>query len=217
MKGRLILAGGGSERDSLPLDEMLAFWLGSQGKMLYLPVAQRGMRSLDLCYEWICSTYLPLNITQIKMWTNLGEHQGSELDEFEAVYIGGGNTFSLLAQLRESGFDRYIQEYFDHDGIIYGGSAGAVVLGKDIRTVSHIDSNEVCLLETNGLNLLDGHSIWVHYQPHDDELIYDFINKDNQSVLAISERGGIVFQNDRMVSAGYEPSYRFENQDKYPV
>lgn len=217
IQGRLILAGGGGAQESRLLDEKLAEWLGPQGKMVYLPLALRGLRPYELCYEWITATFTPLGLTKISMWTNLSNHRASELDEFEAVYIGGGNTYSLLAQFLESGFDRYIVEYLQHGRIAYGGSAGAVLLGKDIRTVSHNDVNEIGLTETNGLNLLEEHSVWVHYQPQDDELIFEYSRIYNQPVLAISEGSGIVWDEIGMYSCGFEPAYRFDSHGKFIV
>ena len=151
------------------------------------------------------------------MWTDLFEHQGDELFEFAAVYIGGGNTYSLLAQFLESGFDHHLVKYFSHGGVIYGGSAGAALLGKDIRTVTHIDHNTIGLIETRGLNLARSHAVWVHYQPQDDELIYEYQAKYNQSVLAISERAGVVMDNSGIYAAGFDSAYRFDEQGKHTI
>jgi peptidase E len=39
------------------------------------------------------------------MWTSLADHSPSEIDLFDGVFIGGGNTFQLLYQIRVYGFD----------------------------------------------------------------------------------------------------------------
>ena len=192
MQGKIALAGGGSEKDSRLIDEVFASWIELNRKILYLPLALRGIRPYSECLRWLKATFLPLNITNIEMWTDLSEHQSDELLEFAAVYIGGGNTYSLLAQVLESGFDRHLVEYVAQGGIIYGGSAGAALLGRDIRTVGHIDHNNIGLAETKGLNLVKGYAVWVHYKPQDDDLIQKYQGKYNQSVLALSERAGIV-------------------------
>ncbi|HEY3476205.1 MAG TPA: hypothetical protein VGK56_16440, partial [Anaerolineales bacterium] len=79
---RIILAGGGSAEDSRLVDELLASWIGSEGRLLYLPIALRGMRSFDSCLEWITETFAPLNITHITMWTDLTGHRFNELERF---------------------------------------------------------------------------------------------------------------------------------------
>jgi dipeptidase E len=211
---KIILAGGGGASDSLPLDEIFAEWIGSHGRLLYLPIALRGARIFASCLEWIVSTFKPLDITDITMWTNLSEHQENELDSFNGVYIGGGNTYSLLAELRESGFDGYLKTYAARGKPIYGGSAGAVVLGRDIRTVNHMDRNKVGITETMGLDLAQGHAVWPHYEPQNDDLIHAYIEQHKLPVLAISEQSGIVIENSELRSAGFEPAFRFDRRGK---
>jgi dipeptidase E len=138
---KIALAGGGGAEDSRLLDETFAFWIGPRAQMLYLPIALRGIRSFESCFEWIMGTLAPLGITHIIMWTDLAEHKANELQAFDAIYVGGGNTYSLMAELIHSSFHQHLRTYAYQGGIIYGGSAGAVVLGKDIRTVSHMDRN----------------------------------------------------------------------------
>lgn len=45
------LGGGGGGADSRLLDEVFAAWIGSQGKLLYLPCALRGIRPFQSCLE----------------------------------------------------------------------------------------------------------------------------------------------------------------------
>lgn len=214
---KVALGGGGGAADSRLLDEVFAAWIGSGGKLLYLPCALRGIRPFPSCLEWMTTTFAPFDVTDITMWNDLSEHRATELDEFDAVYIGGGNTFALLAELRRSGFEHTLTEYVRRGKAIYGGSAGAAVLGRDIRTVTYLDRNEVGLVETRGLNLAKGHAIWVHYQPQDDHLIEAYVRQYRQSVIALSERSGIVIEQDRLRTVGFEPAYRFDEQGKFEV
>jgi dipeptidase E len=216
-QAKIALAGGGGAEDSRLLDETFASWIGPEGKLLYLPIALRGIRSFESCLEWITTTFASLNITRISMWTELAEHAVNELEEFDAVYIGGGNTYSLLAELINSNFDRHLKAYVQKGGIIYGGSAGAVVLGKDIRTVSHMDRNHIGLEAVNCLNLANDHSIWPHYQTRDDRLIEEYVKNYEQPVLAISDRSGVVIEAGTMRIVGFEPSYRFDEQGRFEV
>lgn len=215
MQGKIALAGGGDEKDSRLIDETFASWIGPQRKILYLPVAMRGIRPFHECLNWMRSTFSSFPSTTIEMWTDLSEHRGDELSEFASVYIGGGNTYLLLAEILQTGFDRHLIEYVSRGGIIYGGSAGAAILGKDIGTIRHMDRNEIGLSETKGLNLVKDHSVWVHYQnPSDDKLIFEFQEKYNQSVLAVSERAGIVLENSELRSVGFESAFLFDKHGK---
>jgi len=214
---KIALAGGGGAQDSRLLDEVFASWIGPQGKLLYWPVAFLGIHTYHSCLEWITASFAPLNITQITMWTDLSEHRASDLEEFDAVYIGGGNTYSLLAQLLDSGFDRLLSAFVYGGRAVYGGSAGAALLGRDIRTVSHLDRNTIGLTQTRGLDLANGHAIWVHYQPQEDKLIEEYVRKHQQPVLAISERSGIVIDANGMRTVGFEPAYRFGRQGRSEI
>lgn len=214
---KIALGGGGGAADSRLLDEVFATWIGSQGKLLYLPCALRGIRPFPSCLEWFTATFAPFDITNITMWTTLSEHRGHELDQFDAVYLGGGNTFALLAEIRNSGFEHDLTEYARRGKAIYGGSAGAAVLGRDIRTVNYLDCNEAGLVETNGLDLAGGHAIWIHYQPQDDKLIETYVHTYQQPVIALSECSGIVINEAGMRAVGIEPAYRFDGQTKSNV
>jgi dipeptidase E len=214
---KIILAGGGGAGDSLPLDEIHAGWIGPHGRMLYLPIALRSIRTFESCLEWITSTFSPLGITDITMWTELAGHRESELEAFDGVYIGGGNTFSLLAELRESGFDRYLKAFAERSRPIYGGSAGAVILGRDIQLVEHFDTNQVGISDTTGLELARGHAVWPHYESKHDGWIHSYIEQYKLPVLAIAERSGVVIENSELRGAGFEPAFQFDGHGKFEI
>lgn len=216
---RIMLAGGGSAEDSQPLDKVFAAWTGRGGRMLYLPIAMSGNPHTDYAsaLDWVSGVFQPLGVGEIEMWAGLEGYAREELSGFDAVYIGGGNTFLLMELLRSSGFDRHLSEYAARGGAIYGGSAGAVVLGRNVLTASHLDPNEVALTDTRGLDLARGHAIWVHYREEDDPLIYEYIHKYMIPVLALTERGGVGIEGERIIAWGHEPSYRFTRRRKREI
>ena len=189
----------------------------TRAKLLYWPIAIEDTHAYQSCLEWITATFAPLKITYITMWTDLREHRAIDLDGFDGVYIGGGNTFSLLSQLVESGFDRHLTDYVRKGGAVYGGSAGAAVLGLDIGTIRHLDRNDIDLVQTRGLDLVHGHSVWVHYRSQDDARIRDYVKQQRHPVLAISERSGIIIESTGMRAVGYELVYRFDERGKTTV
>jgi peptidase E len=83
----------------------------------------------------------------------------------------------LLGKLLKSGFDQYLVRYVENGGIVDGGITGAVILGRDIETVSHLDPNEINLAETRCLDQASGYAVWVYYQPNDDKLICEYLEK----------------------------------------
>jgi dipeptidase E len=214
-----MLAGGGSANDSRQLDTIFAAWTGRSGRMLYLPIAMRDNPHTDYgsALDWVSGVFKPLGVGEIEMWTTLERHTQEELGEFDSVYIGGGNTFLLMDLLRSSGFDRYLAEYVAQGGAVYGGSAGAVVLGRNVLTASRHDPNDVALTDTRGLDLVGGHAIWVHYREEDDPLIYEYIHKYMFPVLALPERGGVGVEGERIIAWGHEPSHRFTRRRKREI
>jgi len=215
---RLLLAGGGSAADSAPLDRIFAAWTGHTGRMLYLPVAlDPAQSSYEQALSWVNSVFEPLGVPDITMWDDFRGHSGEELQSFDSVYIGGGNTFRLLSLLRESGFDRHLADYFHEGGAIYGGSAGAIVMGRNIYTAAHLDPNDVALTETRGLGLAGRYAIWCHYAPEDDPLVFDYIHRYRFPVLALSERSGVIIEGEGMTAGGYEPVLRFTARRKRSI
>ena len=99
-------------------------------------------------------------------------------------------------------------------GAIYGGSAGAVILGRDLQTVEHMDSNDVGLAQPTGLDLIDGHAIWVHYTSQDDDLIRKYMQQNNIPVLAIAEQAGVVVEGNELIAIGQTAVYRFDGGTK---
>jgi dipeptidase E len=214
---KILLGGGGSSEDERPLHEMLVEWTKPHCRFLYWPVALRGIRTFESCLDWFSSTFAPLGVTDITMWTDLTEHQESELDTFHAVCIGGGHTFSLLNELQERGFDRYLKSYAIRGRPVYGGSAGAIILGRDIQTARHLDTNIIGIPNTAGLDFAQRHAIWPHYEAENDESIFSYVREHGHPVIALSERSGVIVDGDRLYSAGFERALRFDMKGKSEV
>ena len=157
---RLILAGGGEAADSVSLDRLFARW-AANGTVLYWPFALDP--PLDACLEWFGSTYGPLGVRDVVMWHSLDEITDADLNDYAGIYIGGGNTYSLLDAIRRSGAADRLAGYVQSGHVVYGGSAGAIVLGSDIDTARHMDPNDVGLEDTAGLDLVCGYAVWCHY------------------------------------------------------
>jgi dipeptidase E len=216
---RVIAGGGGGAEAERPLHAHFAEWLGPTGRILYWSFALPETHPLRAtCFEWINSVYQPLGISRIDMWTEPDGHSEAELELFDAIFIGGGNTYRLLHMLRESGFDNALLRWIQAGKPLYGGSAGAAILGTDIHTVAHGDQNLVGLADVRALDVLHGHAIWCHYEPQsDDPRIAAYIEAYNTPVLAISERSGIVLEGGRLSALGHEPAIRFTAEGRTVV
>lgn len=205
---KIAAAGGGTERDSVLIDKYFAKWITGGGTLLYLPIAL-GWPSGDYekATQWLRSVLEPLGIRKIETWTDLDDHRAEELDAVAALYIGGGNTYGLLQQLRRSGFDAAIRQFALGGRPVYGGSAGAAILGRDIDTVRHLDENVVQISDTTGLDLLSGMSVWVHYRQAEKEMVESFVSRSSGGIVVLSEQAAVVFDGVEFRSMGFESAY----------
>jgi dipeptidase E len=207
---RLILAGGGDAPDSHPLDALFAGWIGPGGRLLYLPVATGNPAGYRDDLVWVSAIFRPLGVGAIEMWTTLAGRDAGHLTNFDGIYIGGGNTFHLLDLLRRTGFDRLLRDFVAAGGAVYGGSAGAIILGRDIGPAAHIDSNTAGVRNTHGLDLLGGYAVWCHYVADaDDARIRAYVAATGFPVLALTERAGLRVEGPRILVAGYDPCVRY--------
>lgn len=195
----VFLSGGGNEKQSEKLDREFVKYMPHDKRMLYIPIASRGRRKFEDCFIWIKNTFSKFDFNEIDMWTDLSGKSYAELSGYGAVYIGGGNTFSLLQEFRKSGFDKLLLKFHNNNGIIYGGSAGAIFLGKDIEVAyfgGDSDENIAAITNFNGLNLVRNYAITCHYRKRDDKRIFDYAKKHGIEVVALREEVGLhVFEN----------------------
>lgn len=208
---KLFIAGGGSAEDSINLDKVFASHLEKNKTIAYIPIATES-RPYNECYEWVHSVFDSLGIKKIEMWTDLSDKKiANKLKTIGALYIGGGNTFKLLSKMRESGFDKLLIKFINDGGLVYGGSAGAIILGKSILTSG--DKNNVKLKDFSGLNLLDDVSVWCHYTPADEPKIFNLAKKIG-SIFAIPEKSGIFVNGKERKIIGFDPSYVYDASKK---
>ncbi len=185
---------------------------------MFLPIAQAGLgRSIDSCLAWGKAALQPVGINDITMWTDLNSADPLSLTDFNSIFISGGNTFSLLDQVRRSGFETALVQFVAEGGIIYGGSAGAILLGRDILTCAHLDENRVGLDDPRGLNMVSGFCVWCHYQPEDDKRIAEYVARNAWPVLALSERSGVSVEGMILTAQGYEPTHIFTTNGRQTV
>lgn len=158
----VFLCGGGAGAQCVEAYEKFKAIIDMSKPMLYVPLALPA-ESYDSCLEWITGEMAPYGIVRIEMVRSAAELAGEDLTQYSAMFIGGGNTYKLLAELKESGCFAQIREYINNDGIVFGGSAGAIIFGEDIDTCKYADKNEVALEDTKGFDVLKGISLLCHF------------------------------------------------------
>lgn len=161
---RLFLNGGGSGNQITSAIERMNEIIDHNKPLLYVPLAMdEDEYPYDGCYEWISCQLANVSIPSIDMVRTFEELVNKNYNNYSAIFIGGGNTYKLLKGLKASGAFKKIQEYIINNGIVFGGSAGSVIFGKDINIIASMDSNDVDLNDTVGFDALNGVSIFPHY------------------------------------------------------
>lgn len=203
-KGIIYLSGGGDAKATIDIDYCFVKNI-SNNEILYIPIAmERDLIGYEACYDWLVNTISrhSEDFIDISMILNLKECKN--IDFFSAVYIGGGNTYKLLKEINDSGFSVILKRYVQNGGIVYGGSAGAIILGKNISTVSE-ENIKYNYNFNDGLSLIGDYSIICHYQENKNKQIIEYLKKYNNPVLAIPEGAGLMIKDDSMTVIGKNP------------
>ena len=193
MSGKLFLSGGGSGKTTFEIDEI---FLKKINKILYIPLAKRN--NCKKCKEWIVEAMNQHKKIKIDMLIDLSKYVN--LEDYDAVYLGGGNTFKLLKEIKDSNFGAKLLKYFNEGGTIYGGSAGAIIFGNDINTALICDipdKNYVRLKDTSGFKKLKGYDIQVHYTKGQLKKNQEYSKKTETPIIAIPEGSALLVENKR--------------------
>lgn len=90
--------------------------------------------------------------------------------KYEYIYVTGGNTFKLLHDLKECGYDTVLRKTIIEDATYIGSSAGAYLISKDISHIQKYDENNYGIDDFSGLGILDARLI-CHF---DNDRYYDY-------------------------------------------
>jgi dipeptidase E len=94
----------------------------------------------------------------------------------------------------ESGFLDKIIEYAKQGGVIYGGSAGAIILGNNVS--QNRDPNTVNWPSNEGVNILHGFSVVPHYNSEPTGKMTKLKN------IYLPENSGVYINNSSIVCLG---------------
>jgi dipeptidase E len=199
----VLLGGGGGPDDERPVLDRFIELVG-HGEVAYWPIALAPERYEDATAYATSALRRP-----VSTWAQLREHTPDEVAALAGVFIGGGNTFQLLNEVRLAGLADAVG-YLAANGVVYGGSAGAILLGADIGTASVFDRNDVGLTDTRGLGLIGEHDVWCHFVDSHRDHIRQRAHAVDRPVLALTERSGAEVADDRLQAIGHEPALVFE-------
>lgn len=202
---RIYLSGGGNEKQSFLLDKFFFSKLPKNGRFLYIPIALRGHKLYLTAHLWMKSIIEFHERVDVQFETvdDLSKYQFENIEKFNAVYIGGGNTWSLIKEFKDSGFSNVLIKYVKEGGQVYGGSAGAIILGKRIDT--HDDENKIDLKDISGFDLISNFSIACHFKDEQSERFKTWATSNSLPIICLPEETGLIIENNIALCAGTKP------------
>ncbi len=219
---KIFICGGGDGVQTVMANNKLNQVIDHTKPLLYIPLAMES-NMYDSCYIWIKNELKNVNIPKIEMVRSANEILERNLNQYSAIFIGGGNTFKLLYDLKTSGAFNQIQEFISNGGVVFGGSAGAIIFGKNLKSCALDDENNVNLKDISGFNILNGYSLLCHYtnrSKEDDEKSKKYLLglSMEEKIIALPEENTIYIDDDNWEFIGTKPYYIFENgkiKEKY--
>lgn len=82
--------------------------------------------------------------------------------EMDYIYVTEGNTFEILAAMKQGGFFKAMRKAVSNGAVYIGASAGAMIAGQDIALAAEFDENHVQLQDLEALKLFQG-TVIPHY------------------------------------------------------
>ena len=149
-------------------------------KLLYITTAVDGESEnnrnwVDEEYKTILDLgFNELNITEYKIGNQIN------VDDFDIIYMMGGNTIYLLDMIRRYNFGEVIKDFIDKGKIYIGSSAGSQIIGSTIELCSVYEANNVNMTDFTAMGIIDKEVV-----PHankKEELIKE-LNKEDLVLL----------------------------------
>lgn len=213
----ILLGGGGSAEKTVISNKLFESLINHEKPILYIPLAWNHIDpGYESCKKFLIGEFQNIKHGEIQVVQTADEIVSKNLFDYSAIFIGGGNTYKLLKLLKDSGAFERIKKFTDNGGLVYGGSAGAIIFGKDIDVCFYMDTNSVELKDTTGFNSLFGFSFTAHYTSHGEERTQqetEYLTKYSmrEPVIALPEEDSLYTDDNIVKIVGTRPWYIFNN------
>ncbi|HZZ96184.1 MAG TPA: Type 1 glutamine amidotransferase-like domain-containing protein [Jatrophihabitantaceae bacterium] len=206
MAGTVYLGGGGSAADEAQLWRAM---LPGKRKVLYWPMALPLERRATAT-AWLSASLRALGLAaEIETWIELDDRVAMAPLTADLLFVGGGNTFSLLDQVRRAGFLDAVASFVAGGGDYYGGSAGAILAGESVAIAETLDANDVGFVDLDGIGLITGFVVLPHYVADQSSATRAWAARHRTTVLGTPERSGLVVDDRLVTAAGPAPVWEF--------
>lgn len=169
----------------------------SEIKVLFIPTASQTTEEIiyveESRRELIDLGILRENVFDFNLDRKLSE---KELNNFNAVYVCGGNTFYLMSEMKKSGFDEVLKSLIKKGVVYVGVSAGSIIVGPDIKLAVPFDENIVGLKDLSGLDLIQIVPS-PHYVKDEDQILKDIQQKVGYKILPLTDNQALLIVGDK--------------------
>lgn len=111
--------------------------------------------------------------------------------DIDILYVAGGNTFYLMQEIRNIGFDNILENLINSQIIYIGSSAGSAILCPTIKYLEKIDDPKMApeLKSFEGLNKVN-FLLFPHYDSKELKDKFDIIKKEykDYKILCITDK-----------------------------
>lgn len=210
----LYLSGGGSGEALYNIQREYFEKLDKSKSILYIPLAMEESK-YDSCKEWFIKEMKIYNISKIEMITSAQKLSQKNLELYNSIYIGGGNTYKLLHELYKYNCFEKIRKYLYNGGKVYGGSAGAIIFGKNIDTCKLDDQTQIEYTEREGMNLIEDYSLLCHLNEKNYKRNIDYLKEYSKihKTIYLSEDSAIYINRDNIILYNENNSIIVDNMD----
>ena len=180
----------------------------SECRLLYIPnekVSAKQMRNGRFQEKCASFGFQPSNVTVMDYYR--AEQFGNR--SFDALYLGGGNTFSTYARIVGHGFADLIRAWVENGAVYVGGSCGAHVAGTDLRHVLAFDENRAGLTDFKALGLFRGRLV-CHYSEERRPVYETLVRESPDPVYALRNGDSIVIEDG---SVTFYPAWETVSQE----
>lgn len=126
--------------------------------------------------------------------TTSNQSEKQKLLSSNILILAGGNTFTFLNNLRQSGLNKTIEEFTQKDNFVLAGfSAGALVLTPSIEicNLPNYDKNLIELKDLTGLGIVN-FEVFPHYSKEWSKFLNNYRKQTENEVKEIANEEYIV-------------------------
>lgn len=179
-------------------------FLGTSSRVLFIPFAlyDRDAYTATARKRFAAMGY---ELTSVHEATNARQ----AVDEAEAIFIGGGNTFRLLKCLYDADVLASIRQRVDVGTPFIGSSAGSIVAGPTLKTTKDMPIVEPPAFDALGLvpfqispHYLDPDPTSTHMGETQEERINQFLEENDAPVVGLREGAMLRVKKDSVMLKG---------------